>query len=193
VTLTLSADNVERLRTADVRWLSTLDVEPGAYSVRVTGYASTTGSTGSIFLDLDVPKWEEDTLWIGGLAVTTAAAAPSVTAISTPVELGLPGPPTTVRGFRPGEPLTASAQIVVPRRFVSGTVQMTVRRQFAPRDAPALLERSIDLPDRVAAKAPSLWTIDTAALPAGEYVLQLTLRDDRNHSAQTAMTFEVEP
>jgi hypothetical protein len=74
---------------------------------------------------------------------------------------------------------------------MSGTVQMAVRRQFAPRDAPALLERTVDLSDRSAAELPSTWTIDTATLPAGEYVLQLTVRDDRNRSAQTAMTFEV--
>jgi hypothetical protein len=193
VSLTLSADNLERLRTADVRWLSTLDVEPGAYSVRVTGHAASTGTTGSVFLDLDVPKWEEDTLWIGGLAVTTTATARGVTAMNTPVELGLPGPPTTGRRFVQGETLTASAQVVVPRRFVSGTVQMMVRRQFSPRDAPALLNRSIDLADRMAAEAPSLWTIDTATVPAGEYVLQLTVRDDRDRSAETAMTFEVGP
>jgi hypothetical protein len=191
VTLTLRPDELERTRAAGMRWLSTLDVRPGAYSVRVTGHAATTGATGGVFLDLDVPKWEDDTLWIGGLAVTTAAAAQAVTAVSAPLDLGLPGPPTSARRFARGEPFTASAQIVVPRGFRSGAVQMVVRRQFARRDAPPLLERTEVVPDRAAAEAPRAWAIDTSALAPGEYVLQLTVHDDRNRSAQTAMVFEI--
>ncbi len=191
VTLTLRPDEPDRTRRAGVRWLSTLEVRPGAYSVRVTGHAATTGATGGVFLDLDVPKWEDGTLWIGGLAVTTAAAGQAVTAVSAPLDLGLPGPPTSARRFARGEPFTASAQIVVRRGFRSGTVEMVVRRQFAPPDAPPLLERADVLPDRATAEAPRTWTIETSALAPGEYVLQLTVHDERDRVARTAMVFEI--
>ncbi len=193
VTVTVNADQLEQTRRAGVRWLSTLDVAPGRYSLRVAGHAVTTGQTGAVFLDVDVPKWESDTLWIGGLVVTAAGADQSVTASSFPPALGLPGPPTTARRFARGRSLTASAQIVAPSGFRGGVVQMAVHPQFARPNTPPLLAHSLDLPDRATAELSRSWSVSTAALPDGEYVLRLTVKETGGRSADTAMLFEVGP
>jgi hypothetical protein len=53
------------------------------------------------------------------------------------------------------------------------------------------LDRTIELPDRAAASQPRVWTLATSALGPGQFVLQLTLQDDRGREAQTAVLFEV--
>jgi hypothetical protein len=60
--LSLTAAQVAQVRHTGVRWLTTMDLEPGHYSLRVAGHAVGSKRTGAIFLDIDVPKYEDDDL-----------------------------------------------------------------------------------------------------------------------------------
>ena len=70
---------------------------------------------------------------------------------------------------------------------------MAVHPQFARPNTPPLLAHSLDLPDRATAELSRSWSVSTAALPDGEYVLRLTVKETGGRSADTAMLFEVGP
>jgi hypothetical protein len=190
VTLNLSPPQLEDLRATYVRWLSTLAMKPGHYSLRVAGHGVETGQTGAVFLDIDVPKFADERLWIGGLAVSSPAAL-AVQAGTLPDDLGLSAPPTTMRTFPRGTEITISADVATPASFRGGTIRMTVRPERATGDSPPALDRTTTLADRPSAERAHAWTIDTSALGAGRFVLRLTLRETSGASADTAMLFDV--
>ncbi len=189
--LSLTATQVAQVRHTGLRWLTTIDLEAGHYSLRVAGHAVVSKRSGAIFLDIDVPKYEDDDLRIDGVALTSKPAALTMTSGSSPIALGLPGPPTTARTFVRGDVITVGAEIGVRRDFKAGAVQLTLHAQTAAKGSPAVLTRTIELPDRPAAEQPRAFAIDTTALGAGQFVLRLTVRDQDNRSAETAVLFEV--
>jgi len=189
--LSLTATQVAQIRHTGIRWLTTLDLEPGHYSLRVGGHAVGSKRTGAIFLDIDVPKYEDDDLRIDGVALTSRAAPLTATSGASPMALGLPGPPTTARTFVRGDVITVGAEIGVRRNFTRGFVQLVVHTQTADKDATPLLTRTIEFADRAAADQPRAFAVDTSALGAGQYLLRLVVRDADGKSAETAVLFDV--
>jgi VWFA-related protein len=189
--LSLTTAQVAQVRHTGVRWLTTLDLEPGHYSLRVAGHAVASKRTGAIFLDIDVPKYEDDDLRIDGVALTSRPAALTLTTGTSPIALGLPGPPTTARTFVRGDVITVGAELGLRRDFVKGLVQLTVHPQTASKEAAPLLTRSVELADRVTAGQSRAFAIDTTSLAAGQFVLRLTVRDQDDRSAETAVLFAV--
>jgi VWFA-related protein len=116
VTLNLSPLQLEDLQRTQVRWLSTLEMKPGHYSLRVAGHGLQTATTGSVFLDIDVPRFDEDRLWVGGLAVASPQAL-AVQAGSLDGDLGLSDPPTTKRTFIRGDEISLAAEAQAPASF----------------------------------------------------------------------------
>ena len=116
-----------------------------------------------------------------------SAAAQAVTAVSAPFHLDLPGPPNQHAPVRARRAVRCERPDRRPARVHEGR-RGDDRPPAVPPTAP-VLERTVELPDPAAAVAPRAWTVDTAALAPGGYVVQLTLRDDRDRSAQTAMVF----
>jgi hypothetical protein len=184
-------ERLDSLQLTSVRWVSTLELPPGHYSLRVAGHAVHTGRTGSVFLDIDVPKFDDDRLWIGGLAVTSSSTALAVTAGTSPAALTLPSPATTARTFVRGDVITLSAGVTTPADFATGTIRLTVHPTSGPIDAPPILDRMMELTNREVAHQPRAWVLHTAALPTATYVLRLTLRDGDGRSADTAVLFDV--
>jgi VWFA-related protein len=189
--LSLTSGQVAQVRHTGVRWLTSMDLEPGHYSLRVAGHAVASKRTGAIFIDIDVPKYEDDDLRIDGVALTSEPAALTLTTGVSPIALGLPGPPTTARTFVKGDVITVGAEIGLRRDFQQGAVQLTVHSQTAAKDAPPILTRTVELADRGAAEQPRAFAIDTAALGPGQFVLRLAVRDQENRRAETAVLFEV--
>jgi VWFA-related protein len=190
--LSLTAGQLPQVRATGIRWLTTVDLAPGRYSLRVAGQAVGTNRTGSIFLDVDVPAFDADALRVDGVALTSLPAALGITTGTSPVPLGLPGPPTTARTFVQGDVVTLSAELgTTPRVFTRGTIELTVKAQAADATVPPVLQRTIELPDRAAAEEPRVFAIDTARLDAGAYVLRLALRDIGGRSAETMVLLEV--
>jgi hypothetical protein len=190
LTFNLTPDQLAVVRRTGLRWLSSLDLAPGAYNFRVSGQVAGSRQAGLVFTDIDVPSFGTDRLWIGGVALTSLPAALGITAGSTAAVLHLPGPPTTARTFVSGDVVTVGAGIVIPQSFARGAVRLAVHAQDEMDEAPRL-DRTVELPDRATATQPRVWTLPTRALGAGQYVLRLTLQDDRGQEARTAVLFEV--
>jgi VWFA-related protein len=202
IDLNLTSDEARRLVAAGARWVPTLDLAPGHYSLRVSGEVVGTPSVGSVFADIDVPRFEDDEncppllpelcgLWVGGLAVTSRPASLFVTQGTSPLTLSLPTPPTTARTFVLGDVLTVSADVATPRRFRNGTMRLTVHEQHAAAEDSPLWDDATMLADRADAHRPRAWTVNTAALGPGKFILRLSVFDDDDRTAETAMLFEV--
>ena len=101
------------------------------------------------------------------------------------------GLPTTARTFVKGDVITVGAEIGLRRDFKQGAVHLTVLPQTAAKDAPPVLTRTVELADRAAGEQPRAFAIDTTALGPGQFVLRLTVRDQEDRSAETAVLFEV--
>lgn len=186
--------------TAGLRWAPAIALPPGHYSLRAAG-ESAAGDTGSVFADIDVPRFDDEgrcpTLlphlcgfWIGGLALTSPAAARVVTR-GSPSDLPLPFPPTTARTFVLGDVITAAASVVTPRDFRTGTLQLTVHAQTAAPAGVPLLSQTAPLADRAEAHQPRAWQVDTARLGTGAFILRLTVRDHEGRSREAVVGFEV--
>ncbi len=191
LTFNLTPAEFELVRHTGVRWLSTLDMPAGRYNLRVAARAVGSNKSGSVFADLDVPKLDDDTLWIGGLALTSLPAILATTGGTTTVGLGLPTPPTTGRIFVAGDVLTISAEIATPREFDRGSVQLAVHTQSDPPGSRPILEWTVELSSRDAAHRSRSFAVPTGALGVGDFVLRLTVRDTNGRRAETAVLFEV--
>jgi hypothetical protein len=130
-------------------------------------------------------------LRIDGVALTSKPAALTLTSGTSPVALGLPGPPTTARTFVKGDVITVGAEIGLRRDFTNGAVHLTVHPQTAAKDVPPLLTRTVELTDRARAEQPRAFAVDTTALGPGQFVLRLAVRDQEGRTADTAVLFEV--
>jgi VWFA-related protein len=189
--LSLTPEQVHRVRTAGVRWITTVDLPAGRYSLRVAGQAVGSNRTGSIFLDLDVPSFSDNDLAIRGVALTSLPSALAITSGTSLVPFGLPHPPTAARAFVKGDVITLGMEIATPPGFANGAIELSVRSQAADAAAPPALRRILTLADREAVERPRFFVVDTAPLAAGPYVLRLTLRDGSGKSTETAVLFEV--
>lgn len=204
IDLSLTPEEAGRLRQAGVRWTPTVDLGPGHYSLRVSGEVAGLTRVGSVFADIDVPKFDDDQdcppllpelcgLWVGGLAITSLPASLYVTRGTSPITLGLPAPPTTTRTFVLGDVLTVSADVATPRGFRHGTMRLTVHEDTAaPDDLPVWYD-AVALDDRAAAHTVRPWRLETSALGAGTFVLRLRVFDNRDRWAETSMLFHVVP
>jgi hypothetical protein len=155
--LSLTSGQVAQVRHTGLRWLTTMDLEPGHYSLRVAGHVVASERTGAIFIDIDVPKYDDDELRIDGVALTSKPAALTLTTGVSPIALGLPGPPTTARTFVKDDVITVGAEIGLRRDFKHGAVELSVHAQTAAKDSPPVLTRTVELADRAApsSRAPS--------------------------------------
>jgi hypothetical protein len=112
VNLDLKPRTHQLLAATGFRVLSELEVPPGRWQFRVAGRSETSGATGSVFYDLDVPDFEKDALSLSGLVITSAAAAMVPTAGTAPmVKEVLPGPPTANRAFYPFDTLALFMEV----------------------------------------------------------------------------------
>jgi VWFA-related protein len=189
--LKLTAAQLAEVRDHGVRWLTTLDLKPGHARLRLAVHAAGSKRSGTVFLDVDVPKYGDDELRIDGVALTAPGAERTPTSGVSPTALGLPGPPTTARRFVRGDVISVGAELGVPRDFVQGVVRLTVESQQAGAGAPPILTREVPLPDRAAADPVRVFAIETAALGVGPFVLRLVLEDQQGRHTDTAVLFEV--
>jgi VWFA-related protein len=77
--------------------LSRIDLKPGRYSLRVAAHNPAIEKSGSVFVDVDVPDFRKDGLWLSGAAVAARPGLPAAPRDAL-VEL-MPVVPTTLREF----------------------------------------------------------------------------------------------
>ncbi len=100
------------LTATGFRVLSEVEVAPGRWQLRVAGRSENSGSTGSVFYDLDVPEFDKKPLALSGLVLTSATAGLVPTAGTAPLlKEVLPGPATANRTFYPFDTLALFMEI----------------------------------------------------------------------------------
>src|SRR5207249_6666011 len=112
VALDLKPDTRKSVEAVGLRVISWMNLAPGRYQIRVAGRGVNSGAAGSVFYDLDVPKFGKEPLALSNLVLTSATASRVPT--TGPLELlkdALRGPPTMARAFRAGDTLGLLADI----------------------------------------------------------------------------------
>ena len=99
VDLKLKPDTLARARSRGFRLVNQMSLPPGRYQMRVAA-TSSSGRSGSVLYDLEVPDFSKEKFVMSGVALTSRAAAEAPTVKpKDPLADYLPGPPTTMREF----------------------------------------------------------------------------------------------
>lgn len=98
--LTLKPDSVPRLRMGGFRLVTSLDLAPGRYQLRVAAREAIARRAGSVLYDLEVPDFSKSPLSMSSIALTSGSSALSPTARpKDPLLKLLPAPISTYREF----------------------------------------------------------------------------------------------
>ena len=73
--LTLKPDTVARVRAGGFRVISSLDLPPGRYQLRVAAREANTRRAGSVLYDLEVPDFAKEPLSMSSIALTSMASS----------------------------------------------------------------------------------------------------------------------
>jgi hypothetical protein len=176
-----------------VRYVTEFDLPPGRYQLRLAARERAAGRTGSVFADLDVPAFAELPLAMSDLLVTSTAAEKTLTGRgSASAGFNLPSQTTTARIFDRHETITVFAGVydTEPRpHALDFTLQVTAADgsvAFSKQDSRSLENRAGG-PEEL----PYTVTIPLASLPAGRYVLSMTVRSPLGPAASKDLAFRV--
>lgn len=100
VNLNMKPDTATRVKSTGFRYISSLDLPPGRYLLRVAAREANAKKAGSVTFDLQVPDFSKEPLLLSGVAITSAlsGSAPTVRP-KDPLEKLLPGPLSSYREF----------------------------------------------------------------------------------------------
>jgi VWFA-related protein len=199
--LRLTPAERDRLTTTGVRWVSVLDLPRGRHDLRVAARATRTDRQGSVYVDVDVPRFDTE-MTTSGLAVTSRTAAATFMTGGPILLPPLPAPPTVQRRFVTGDVLAVSAEVYQPtdgrgllRRRVTEPVPTELRIRIT--EATSLQRVVVDQPLPVMAqghRTPYVsFAINTANIGAGRFVMRLVRvgKDPPGDLAPGAVPFEV--
>jgi VWFA-related protein len=112
IDLNMKPDTANRVKASGFRFISTLDLAPGRYQLRVGVKENNTNKAGSVAFDLTVPDFAKEKLSMSGVALTSALSgvAPTVRP-KDPLEKILPGPLSSYREFPPMDEIAFFAEI----------------------------------------------------------------------------------
>ena len=112
LTMNLKPDTLRRVRAGGFRVISTMELPPGRYQVRVAAREANTRRSGSLNYDVEVPDFNKERMSMSGLALTSVASSLVPTARpSDPLAKLLPGPMSTHRDFVQGDEIAVFAEI----------------------------------------------------------------------------------
>ena len=110
--LTLKPDTVQRLRASGFRVISSLELPPGRYQLRVAAREANARRTGMVFYDVEVPDFSKDLMSMSSLALTSMASSLSPTARpKDPLAKLLPGPLSTYRDFSQNDEIALFTEV----------------------------------------------------------------------------------
>jgi VWFA-related protein len=110
--LNMKPDTAQRARALGFRVISTIDLPPGRYTLRIGARENNTKKAGSVSYDLEVPEFSKEKLLMSSLAITSAASSVAPTArAKDPLQQLLPGPLSSYREFPQGDELALFAEI----------------------------------------------------------------------------------
>ena len=112
VNLNMKPDTAKRVAATGLRVISSMDLAPGHYTLRVAVREGNTRKSGSVNFDLDVPDFLKDPLTMSDIALTSqlSGVAPTIRP-KDPLEKFLPGPLTSYREFTPNDEIALFTEI----------------------------------------------------------------------------------
>jgi hypothetical protein len=172
----------------------------GRHDLRVAGPAITSDLRGSVFIDVDVPRFDRE-MTTSGLALTSLTAAQMFTTGSPILLPPLPSPATAQRTFLLGDVLAVSAEIYRPsqrtaiflRRPGDAPTEFVVRVSDAAAPQRVRLEQPLPV-NTAGHKNPYLsFAISTKSLGPGKFVLRLVRQTGTTpvDEAPGAVVFEI--
>lgn len=110
VNLAMKPETFERVKTGGFRVLTQMNLPPGRYQIRVA--AGDANKSGSVIQDVEVPDFAKTPLALSGIALTSAAAAQTVTiAPKNPLKDFLPGPVAAIREFQSDDTIIVFGEV----------------------------------------------------------------------------------
>ena len=109
--LRLTPEDLTRVRSTGVRWLSALELPPGRHQLRVAGRADRTGISGMITHDFIVPEGRRRGVDLSGVTLTSVPSVLMITKGKPWLERVLPTPPTAARSFVGGRSIVAAVEV----------------------------------------------------------------------------------
>ena len=189
IDLRLTPEDLERVKSTGVRWLSALSLPPGRHQLRVAGRAGATGVSGMITHDLIVPEIRRAGLDMSGVTITSVPSVLMITRGKAWLDRALPTPPTAARRFVAGDQMVAAVEVYRPEKGASdGTLTARIERSDGSRSG---------FNERRAIQAAGPRTeeigipIDTAKLSASQYLLRMTLEAAGGERVERVIPFEV--
>lgn len=154
------------------RYLTTIDLEPGAYQLRIAARETAAADGGSVFLDLEVPDLARQPLVLDSVVFGSSVSRAVPTAASNAELLkAWPVPPTPRREFGRSETLTIFVR-------VSGASNRPIKVDVAVNraDGHGMLAVSRDLPPGPFSDGPAI-PLELALAPfePGEYVMRVAV------------------
>ena len=146
---------------------------PGKYELRLSGKSSLSGTTGAIYLDVDVPDFRRARLSLSGVVLNVLPAAGPVAPPRGLADL-TPMPPTTERAFTPADFVTAFVRVYQGGNDALAPVAMKIRIADA-QDKPVFENTETIAPDRFAKDRAAEFQLrlPLANLKPGNYLLTL--------------------
>jgi VWFA-related protein len=189
VDLRLTPEDVARVRSTGVRWLSALELPPGRHQLRVAGRAERTGISGMITHDFVVLDGRRRSVDLSGVTLTSVPSVLMITKGKPWLERVLPTPPTATRTFVSGDEIVAAVEVY---RAEKGTSDATLIARIDKADgSPSAFNERRDVPARGPRTEQVGFPISTATLPAGRYVLRITLDAAGTERLERAVPFEI--
>lgn len=152
--------------------LSSLELKPGRYQLRMAAHVGSLGASGSLYVDVDVPDLSKAPVTLSGVVLTSSPSP--VVAPANALKDFLPVVPTTERGFSRGDAVAAFMRVHQGGRRAVTAAALRV----AIRDS-----QDVDVMDRGLTIPAESFTGDRAAdvridlpinrLPAGAYLLTI--------------------
>jgi hypothetical protein len=139
IDLSLKAESVPRVRAGGFRIITTLDLPPGRYQVRIGVREGNTRRSGSVLYDVDVPDFAKERLSMSGLALSSMASALAPTARpKDPLAKILPGPLSTYREFGQNDEIALFTEVYETNGGPAHKVDISLVLQ--PEGGPAVFQ-----------------------------------------------------
>ena len=191
----LRSQTLERVRRHGMRFVRRLELPPGRYQLRVAAREAEEGKRGSVFYDLRVPDYGEESLVMSGVLVTSRWAPLTLTASTDDrVDQLLETPPTVTRTFASDDVVTAYAEVYddpEPAHDVTITTRVTsADRLVVFRATEERASSELDVDGRLTHEV----SVSLANLNPGPYVLQIEARPSIGEKTTTrALSFDIVP
>jgi VWFA-related protein len=186
IDLRLTNEELQRVQATGVRWITRLELASGAYQLRVAAKAESTGTTGLVTADVDVPRLEPNRPALGAITMTSLASSLMITSGDNAADAS---PPSAARTFVLGDRLTAAFDVYAPASLATEW-DLTAQVEFPNGSKSVLLEKKIAGGPGPLRKQPIAIPIDTSTLPVSPCVLRVML-GGAEARVERAIAFEV--